>query len=401
MSNLIRIALEGAEAYLRQMQTTDTYTPGTRAHSLLQWVLKALDEINEPDRCEVCGAPTTIEELYTCHGCGATICAGCRHYIMPDINATGTEHRLEDHTLYERFHGRPEPECCYLNLEPAYYMGVYFSLPGKPCGKIAQWAIHEQGEPYDILTYACEEHLSALLGHEGEGEGSMIFEVWPADWDVPVLPGSEPDMTQFSEVIHGTVETVREAGVLNCIVAELEDEHGPRVRSEYISQEGCSYHTFEDGLSFRVDADGTVTGPVAPLSAPPLLRFTEEADKVCEEVHGSIEEAEEEKMGFCCPSHEAIYHVLRALELAGKLIEHNSEALTNAHFTEELAEEMREEARQEEVELLTCEACGCGGLTREEDYCHGCGHIVCVPCCERVEFVGMHRLEDHYPKRGY
>jgi len=203
---------------------------------------------------------------------------------------------------------------------------------------------------------------------------------------------------------------------LDAIVAGLESAHGPRVRSEYVTGEAgptCSFHTFEDGFTFRIDVDGSVVGPVRPLDTP----VVEEKENTCPECGGLLDtqgfhfrgycyveeelpmteryfsgvdvknagaprkihsfpiEPDEETTDFCCEAHEALDSVRQALELAVRGLALAGTRLTEEHF------DVKQVIPQEEEPLLACEVCGCGGLTATEDYCYGCDHIACVGCC--------------------
>jgi hypothetical protein len=42
---------------------------------------------------------------------------------------------------------------------------------------------------------------------------------------------------------------------------------------------------------------------------------------------------------------------------------------------------------------MKCECCGKEGCDKEQDFCYGCGHIICVDCAEGIG--GEHSLATH------
>jgi len=46
--------------------------------------------------------------------------------------------------------------------------------------------------------------------------------------------------------------------------------------------------------------------------------------------------------------------------------------------------------------MVKCEVCGKGDLDQGQDFCYGCGHIVCTDCCydsEYDEFLASNNCE--------
>jgi hypothetical protein len=70
-----------------------------------------------------------------------------------------------------------------------------------------------------------------------------------------------------------------------------------------------------------------------------------------------------------------------------------AEAEVEESETEEPDEEDDEE--DDEDDSTICECCLKEKVSKEDDYCYGCGHIICVPCDQRLESTGKHTLNDH------
>lgn len=247
---LVREALEAAKSYLEG--NYDAKVTWTRAYVLLQQIIIALDELDEPKRCAVCGMSGHETYLALCEGCGELTCGRCMFYQVDHEDAY--THELEDHLRYEECHGRPDIEVEGLGFKPEFVF---------------------------------------VRREDNEASGSYV--------------GSEP---LYTEDVYPIITVV------------------------------------------------------------------------------------DEKEGFCCETHEALYRIHRALMRVGQDVVDECKALTETHFDEQLGDCLND--LKEEGELLTCEVCGGGGLTREDDLCYGCGHIVCVSCIQRSDTCGAyHTLNDH------
>lgn len=264
-------------------------------------------------------------------------------------------------------------QCCYLYDEY------------NPCTTDAVWAIHEQGEPFDIISYACDEHLVALLGHESEEpeESSMIFEVCPLKVELPVVTFHDPnaDADYYEDAPDS--------------LTEQEARH--RSEREQMERDPHYIPKFDrtGPANDPPDYDKEFAEALKRQEFEEKLEQTEfHFEPEAEDLFGAADHDDTLRAGGWYRTESGLYLVV-IVAGRGYYLPVEEDLSDDGVFEEGLGTPPPVET---EEELLVCEVCGGGGLTREDDYCYGCGHIVCVSCCGRIAGAS-HVFDDHYPER--